>query len=253
VMGILNATPDSFYVHHEGVEAIRIRQILSEGAAILDVGACSTRPGVMPVDEAEEMRRLRLALKTVRQEAPRAVVSVDTFRANVAKMCVEEYGVQMVNDISGGNFDNKMFQTIAELGVPYVLTDNPLSSAPRERTSFLSDLLRDLGNKVEQLHEMGVCDIIIDPGFGFGKTLEQNYELMQNLEVMHELHLPLLVGISHKSMIYKLLGTTPELAMNGTTVLHTVALQKGAHILRAHEVKEAVECIQIVNQLNRKW
>ena len=247
VMGILNATPDSFFQHHEGDEAIRLRtcQILAEGATILDVGACSTRPNSTPVDEKEELRRLREALTVVRKEAPEAIVSVDTFRASVAKMCVGEYGVQIVNDISGGALDAEMFKTVAELGVPYVLTE----CSPFEgELEGVSQLLRDLGGKVEALHDMGVCDIILDPGFGFGKTLEQNYILMQNLEVLHELELPLLVGVSHKSMIYKLLGITPDEALNGTTVLHTIALQKGAHILRAHEVKEAMECIKIVHK-----
>ena len=250
VMGILNATPDSFYQHHEGAEAIRLRtrQMLSEGAAILDVGACSTRPGFTPPDEQEEMRRLREALAVVREEAPDAVVSVDTFRASVAKMCVEEFGVQMVNDISGGELDKEMFRMVAELHVPYVLTHNK-ALAIEGKQEVVSEVLRDLGGKVEALHELGVCDIIIDPGFGFGKTLEENYILMQNLEVLHELHLPLLVGVSHKSMIYKLLGTTPGEALNGTTALHTVALMKGAHILRAHEVREAMECIKICQML----
>ena len=250
VMGILNATPDSFYQHHEGAEAIalRTRQMLAEGAAILDVGACSTRPGFTPPDEKEEMRRLREALAVVRKEAPEAIVSVDTFRANVAKMCVEEFGVQMVNDISEGALDKEMFKTVAELGVPYILTHNATID-DTDDSRFMAVLLRDLGSKVEELHALGLCDIIIDPGFGFGKTLEQNYILMRNLEVLHELHLPLLVGVSHKSMIYKLLNTTPDEALNGSTVLHTVALQKGAHILRAHEVKEAKECIEIISKL----
>ena len=219
-MGILNATPDSFYQHHEGAEAIRLRtrQMLAEGAAILDVGACSTRPGFTPPDEQEEMWRLREALAVVREEAPEGVVSVDTFRASVAKMCVEEFGVQMVNDISGGELDKEMFRMVAELHVPYILTHNKALAIERKQ-EVVSEVLRDLGGKVETLHELGVCDIIIDPGFGFGKTLEENYILMQNLEVLHELYLPLLVGVSHKSMIYKLLGTTPGEALNGTTVL----------------------------------
>ena len=251
VMGILNATPDSFYQHDEGAEAIRqrTRKMLMEGATIVDVGACSTRPGYSAPDEKEEMRRLREALSIVREEAPKAIVSVDTFRADVAKMCVEEFGVQIVNDISEGELDKEMFKAVAELGVPYVLTHN--KALPLEgELEGVSEFLRDLGSKVEQLHEMGVCDIILDPGFGFGKTLEQNYILMRNLEVLHELDCPLLVGVSHKSMIFKLLGTTPDEALNGTTVLHTVALQKGAHILRVHEVKEAVECIKIINKLS---
>ena len=247
VMGILNATPDSFYRHDEGADAItaRTRQMLAEGATILDVGACSTRPDSTPVDKKEEKLRLREALAVVRKEAPKAIVSVDTFRADVAKMCVEEFGVQMVNDISGGDLDSNMFRTLAELGVPYALTHN--GSLGEEAP--VAQLLRDLGTKVEKLHDLGVCDVIIDPGFGFGKTLEQNYIIMQNMEVLHELHAPLLVGVSHKSMIYKLLGTTPDEALNGTTVLHTVALLKGAHILRVHEVKEAMECIKIIEKV----
>lgn len=250
VMGIINATPDSFYLHDEGAEAIRLRtrQMLAEGAAILDVGACSTRPGFTPPDEKEEMRRLREALTVVRKEAPGAVVSVDTFRANVARMSVEEFGVQMVNDISGGGMDAEMFETVAKLGVAYVLTHNAaISETDDDR--YMAQLLQDMGSKVEALHELGLCDIIIDSGFGFGKTLEQNYIIMRNLDVLHELSLPLLVGVSHKSMIYNVLGTTPDDALNGTTALHAVALMKGAHILRVHEVKEAMECITIVERV----
>lgn len=265
VMGILNATPDSFYQRHEGEKAIRMRtrQMLAEGAAILDVGACSTRPGSSPVGEKEETRRLREALTIVRREAPDAVVSVDTFRAGVARMCVEEFGAGIVNDISGGEADKDMFRTVAELGVPYVLTASTglpkgegdgeadgQSSPPLEgQGEAAGSVLRYLGGKVEQLHELGVCDVILDPGFGFGKTLGQNYALMRNLGVLHELGLPLLVGVSHKRMVHELLGQSPAEAQNGTTVLHTIALMKGAHILRAHEVREAVECVKIVQQL----
>lgn len=250
VMGILNATPDSFYQHHEGAEAVRMRtrQMLTEGATILDVGACSTRPGYTPPDEAEEMRRLREALAIVRREAPEAIVSVDTFRASVARMCIGEFGVQIVNDISGGELDNNMFKTVAEMGVPYILTHNAAISETDD-ARFMAQFMRDMGRKVEELHEMGVCDVILDPGFGFGKTLDQNYILMRNLEVMHEFELPLLVGISHKSMLFKLLETTPQETLNGSTVLHTVALMKGAHILRAHEVKEAMDCVKIHSKL----
>ncbi len=252
VMGILNATPDSFYKHEEGAEALahHALQMLEEGASILDVGACSTRPGFTPPDEEEEMRRLKEALSALRKVAPKAILSVDTFRASVAKMCVEGFGVQMVNDISGGELDKEMFKTVAELGVPYILTHNA-NLDETEDAPFMAALLREMGGKVEALHELGVCDIILDPGFGFGKTLEQNYILMRNLEVLHELNLPLLVGVSHKSMIYKLLNVTPDEALNGTTALQTVALEKGAHILRAHEVREAVECVKIINKLSR--
>lgn len=251
VMGILNATPDSFYKHEEGAEALahHALQMLEEGASILDVGACSTRPGFTPPDEEEEMRRLKEALSALRKVAPKAILSVDTFRASVAKMCVEGFGVQIVNDISGGELDKEMFKTVAELGVPYILTHNATIDET-EDAPFMAALLREMGGKVEALHELGVCDIILDPGFGFGKTLEQNYILMRNLEVLHELNLPLLVGVSHKSMIYKLLNVTPDEALNGTTALQTVALEKGAHILRAHEVREAVECVKIINKLS---
>ena len=251
VMGILNATPDSFYKHEEGAEALahHALQMLEEGASILDVGACSTRPGFTPPDEEEEMRRLKEALSALRKVAPKAILSVDTFRASVAKMCVEGFGVQMVNDISGGELDKEMFKTVAELGVPYILTHNA-NLDETEDAPFMAAFLREMGGKVETLHELGVCDIILDPGFGFGKTLEQNYILMRNLEVLHELNLPLLVGVSHKSMIYKLLNVTPDEALNGTTALQTVALEKGAHILRAHEVREAVECVKIINKLS---
>lgn len=251
VMGILNATPDSFYKHEEGAEALahHALQMLEEGASILDVGACSTRPGFTPPDEEEEMRRLKEALSALRKVAPKAILSVDTFRASVAKMCVEGFGVQMVNDISGGEHDKEMFKTVAELGVPYILTHNA-NLDETEDAPFMAAFLREMGGKVEALHELGVCDIILDPGFGFGKTLEQNYILMRNLEVLHELNLPLLVGVSHKSMIYKLLNVTPDEALNGTTALQTVALEKGAHILRAHEVREAVECVKIINKLS---
>lgn len=251
VMGILNATPDSFYQHDEGAEAIRqrTRKMLTEGATIVDVGACSTRPGYTAPDEKEEMQRLREALKIVREEAPKAIVSVDTFRADVAKMCVEEFGVQIVNDISEGSLDKEMFKTVAELGVPYILTHNTAIDET-EDAPYMAQFLRDMGSKVEMLHEMGVCDIILDPGFGFGKTLEQNYEIMNELEKLLVMELPLLVGISRKSMIYRLFDCTPQQALNGTTALDIIALMKGASILRVHDVKEAMECVRIVQQLN---
>jgi dihydropteroate synthase len=259
VMGILNATPDSFFagsrVQTETEIAKRAQQILAEGGAIIDIGAYSTRPGAMLVDEQEEMARLRFALTVVRREFPDAVLSIDTFRPAVARMAVDEYGASIINDVSGGNCqgvfggehkedrcsDKEMFTTVARLGVPYIL----MSSAPTIR-----EMLLDFAEKVQQLRDLGQKDIILDPGFGFGKTLEQNYELLGDLERLHVMHLPILVGVSRKSMIWKLLGVTPDDALNGTTVLHTVALLKGASILRVHDVREAVETITLTSSLN---
>jgi len=248
VMGILNLTPDSFYADsrmqtEDEVEA-RVRQILAEGAAIIDVGACSTRPGASFVSEAEEIRRLEWGLQVLRRVAPDAVVSVDTFRAGVARRCVESYGVQIVNDISGGDQDKAMFPTVADLGVPYVLTHNAQNEG-----DLLAGMLQYLGARVERLHALGVKDILLDPGFGFGKTLEENYLLMRRLADLSVLELPLLVGVSRKSMIYRLLGVTPQESLNGTTVLHTLALMQGAAVLRVHDVRQAVETIKITQRV----
>ena len=244
VMGILNATPDSFYAESrqqtaEGI-AQRTQLLLSQGASIIDVGACSTRPGSTPVSADEEMRRLREALKVVRgvldNMHSNAVISVDTFRPDVARMSVEEYGAGIINDVSEG--DDDMFRMVARLGVPYIL----MSVQPDLRQTLLA-----FAAKVQQLRDYGQKDIILDPGFGFGKTVQQNYTLMQQLDQMLVMELPLLVGISRKSMIYKTLNCTPEEALNGTTVLNTIALMKGASILRVHDVKEAVQCVKIVS------
>ena len=242
VMGILNATPDSFFAgsrcQTEQDVAQRVRQIISEGAAMIDVGACSTRPGSEPVSEAEEMERLRRALSVIRSEQPDAVVSVDTFRPDVARMAVEEYGADIINDVRPGK---AMFRMVSRLRVPYII----MSSQPTMRQILLT-----FAEQVQQLRDLGQKDIILDPGFGFGKTLEQNYDVLRDLTQLHALELPILVGVSRKSMIYKLLDTTPAEALNGTTVLNTMALQKGASILRVHDVKEAMECVKIVGQLN---
>ena len=244
VMGILNATPDSFYAESrqqtaEGI-AQRTQLLLSQGASIIDVGACSTRPGSTPVSADEEMRRLREALKVVRgvldNMHSNAVISVDTFRPDVARMSVEEYGAGIINDVNEG--DDDMFRMVARLGVPYIL----MSVQPDLRQTLLA-----FAAKVQQLRDYGQKDIILDPGFGFGKTVQQNYTLMQQLDQMLVMELPLLVGISRKSMIYKTLNCTPEEALNGTTVLNTIALMKGASILRVHDVKEAVQCVKIVS------
>ena len=257
VMGILNVTPDSFYAGSRGVAERdiieRLRQMTDEGASIIDIGAYSSRPDADDVNTEEEMARLRHALNLVRQHQPDAVVSVDTFRTDVARMCVEEYGVAMVNDISAGEMDDEMFPTIARLGVPYIAmhmkgTPQTMQINPQYE-HFLKEIFYFFSEKVQKLRDLGVKDIIIDPGFGFGKTIEHNYQLMNHLEEFKLFGLPLLVGISRKSMIYKLLGTTPEEALNGTTVLNTIALQKGAHILRVHDVKAAVEAVKIVEKM----
>ena len=257
VMGILNITPDSFYsASRKNSEAEirgRVEGILAEGGSIIDIGAYSSRPGADNISASEEMARLRGALQILRSVAPDAVVSVDTFRSDVAKMCVEEYGVQIINDISGGELDPRMFQTIAALGVPYILMHmkgNPQTMQVEPHyNDLLTEMLQYFGSKVQQLHELGVKDIIIDPGFGFAKTLDHNYQLMNRMQDLQVLGLPMLVGVSRKSMIYKLLGGTPEGALNGTSVLNTLALLKGAIILRVHDVKEAVEVVQIVKKM----
>ena len=256
VMGILNLTPDSFYADSRKEEeadiAARTHQILDEGGDIIDVGAYSSRPGADHISPEEEMSRLRRGLSIITREAPKAVISVDTFRADVARMCVEEYGVAIINDIAGGELDPQMFNTIAELHVPYIIMHGGKEMIEATPQAPVEDLLEELtlffSERINRLHDLGVCDIIVDPGFGFAKTLEQNYHLMAHMEELHELGKPLLVGISRKSMIYRLLGTTPAEALNGTTALHTLALQKGASILRVHDVKACTEVITIYKE-----
>ena len=244
VMGILNVTTESFYEASRTLsieEAIpRVHKMIGEGADIIDVGGCSTRPGLPPVSEKKEMERLAMILTTIRSTVPEAILSVDTFRASIAERCVREFGVQMINDVSGGEADERMFATVADLQVPYVLTCNKGS---------WTELMYNLAERIGQLHLMGVNDVIVDPGFGFGKTLDDNYRIMAHLEELHLLECPLLVGVSRKSMIYKHLDITPTEALNGTTALHTVALMKGAHILRVHDVKAAREAILITEKL----
>ena len=257
VMGILNVTPDSFYAGSHGVTEgyiiDRLHQIMNEGASIIDIGACSTRPGADEVSMEEEMSRLRMGLELIRKHRPDAIVSVDTYRADVAKMCVEEYGAAIINDISAGQMDERMFPTIARLGIPYIImhmkgTPKDMQMNP-QYDHFLKEVFYYFSEKVQRLRDLGVKDIIIDPGFGFGKTLEHNYELMNHLEEFALFELPLLVGVSRKSMIYKHLGITPEEALNGTTTLNTIALLKGANILRVHDVREAMESIKIVQKM----
>jgi dihydropteroate synthase len=257
VMGILNVTPDSFYAGSHGVTEgyiiDRIHQIMNEGASIIDIGACSTRPGADEVSIEEEMSRLRMGLELIRKHRPDAIVSVDTYRADVAKMCVEEYGAAIINDISAGQMDEQMFPTIARLGIPYIIMH--MKGTPKDMQvnpqydHFLKEVFYYFSEKVQRLRDLGVKDIIIDPGFGFGKTLEHNYELMNHLEEFSLFELPLLVGVSRKSMIHKLLDITPQEALNGTTVLNSVALLKGADILRVHDVKEAVESVRIIGKM----
>ena len=264
VMGILNVTPDSFYaqsrVQTEQEIVQRARQILDEGGSIIDVGACSTRPDSTPASQEEEMERLRLALGTLRREMPDAIISVDTFRPDVARMAVEEYGADIINDVGstspspsqGGEQGSSPWGRLGEvvarrLGVPYIYMS---------RKATMTEVLMDCAEVVDTLRSMGQKDIVLDPGFGFGKTVAEsgkddrigtNYEVLNQLERMQMLRLPILVGVSRKSMIYRLLGTEPAEALNGTTVVHTIALMKGASILRVHDVREAVECVKIVN------
>lgn len=254
VMGILNATPDSFFAgsrrQTETEIAVRANEIIEQGGTIIDVGAFSTRPGADEVSEQEETERLRRALAIVRREQPDAVLSVDTYRPAVARMCVEEFGADIINDVSEGGItgivntpiheEESMFETVARLRVAYIL----MSVKPD-----LYSMMKAFAAEVQQLRDLGMKDVILDPGFGFGKTLEQNYRIMDGMERLHELGLPLLVGISRKSMISRLLQTDASGALNGTTVLNTIALLKGASILRVHDVRECVEAVKIVSAM----
>lgn len=260
VMGILNVTPDSFFSgsrkQTEQEIADRCNQIIAEGGDIIDVGAFSTRPGAPEVSETEEMERLRYGLNILRREQHDAVVSVDTFRPDVARMAVEEYGAAIVNDVSEGGITGvankplgwtqgdypEIFTMVARLGVPYIL----MSVKPN-----IKEMLLGFAHEVQQLRDLGVKDIILDPGFGFGKTLDDNYLLMNEMDKLKVLGLPLLVGVSRKSMIFKLIGGDPTTSLNGTTVLHTISLMKGANILRVHDVKEAAECVAIFERLKK--
>lgn len=256
IMGILNVTEDSFYDGGRYTDDARILQraeeILEEGGDIIDIGAMSTKPNAKELPEEEELTKIVHTVRLLRERFPDVVLSIDTYRATVAKAAIES-GANIINDISGGTFDPDMIPTVGKLQVPYVLMHTPAKPAEMQQHTDYKDILGEMlqffGRQLKQLHEHAVHDIILDPGFGFGKTLEQNYYLMQNLEVFHELGFPLLVGISRKSMIYKLLDTTPDHALNGTTVLNTVALMKGTAILRVHDVREAVETRKIVQTM----
>lgn len=257
VMGILNVTPDSFFAgsrkRTEAEIAARIEEILAQGGDWIDIGGYSSRPDATPVTADEEMRRLELGLEILSRDYPSVPVSVDTFRADVARCCVEKYGVAMINDISAGELDPEMFRTVADLKVPYIMMH--MRGTPQTKdsltdyTNLMDEIMLYFAEKVRQLCLMGVSDLILDPGFGFSKTLEQNYELMAHLREFGIFDLPILVGISRKRMIYQLLGGTPEESLNGTTALHTYALLNGADILRVHDVKEAVEAVRIVQKI----
>lgn len=257
VMGILNVTPDSFYSgsRKQTEEDIRnrVKQIIDEGGQMIDIGAYSSRSGADDVSTQEEMARLRHGMKIVNEMAPDMPVSVDTFRADVAKMCVEELGVGIINDISGGELDKRMFETVAKLGVPYILMHMKGTPQTMQQAPHYDDLMKEImlyfAEKIQKLRDLGQKDIILDPGYGFAKTIEHNYELLAHQEMLHVFELPLLVGISRKSMIFRLLGSSPEESLNGTSVLNTIALQKGASILRVHDVKECVEVVKIVKMM----
>lgn len=257
VMGILNVTPNSFYSESrkQSDEEIvnRCRVILDEGGTIIDVGAQSTSPTSKFLSAKEEWERLTPALRLIRNEFPDTIISIDTFYADVAKEAVEVYGANIINDISGGEIDKRMFSVVAELNVPYILMHmRGVPQTMQDMTSYdnyIQNILYYFSEKRAKLSLLGVNDVIIDPGFGFSKSVAQNYELMAYLKYFHIFEEPILVGVSRKSMIYKLLDTTPENSLNGTTVLNTVSLLSGANILRVHDVKEAVECVKIISEL----
>ena len=258
VMGILNVTPDSFYDGGKYLSEVRvierINTIVEEGASIIDVGAYSTRPGAAFVDEKEELSRLSFAVELIRKYHPELPVSIDTFRANVAKEIFHCLGPVIVNDISGGTMDDRMFETIAEMNVPYVLMHIQGTPQDMQKNPHYEDVVREvydfLAERIKRLNDLGFDKIIVDQGFGFGKTVAHNYQLMDRMEIFLELGYPLLVGVSRKSMICRLLDVTPQEALNGTTVLNTVSLLKGANILRVHDVREAVEAIRIVDAMH---
>ena len=259
VMGIVNVTPDSFYsgsrVTDEQTLVERVQAMIADGVDVIDVGACSTRPGSESVDAQGEMNRLEWALGVIRRVASDVILSVDTYRSAVARRCVEQWGVDIINDISGGTLDEKMFQTVADLRVPYVLmhmrgTPETMSGLT-DYVNVAADVLDWMARRIDELRQIGVSDIIADPGFGFAKTVEQNYELLSRLEAFHSLEAPLLVGVSRKRMIYVPLDCDANQALNGTTVVNTIALMQGAHILRVHDVRAAAEAVKLVTLLRQ--
>lgn len=257
IMGIVNATPDSFYDRSRLLDpeaiANRVREMVKQGAVIIDIGACSTRPGAEVATAEQEIERLNIAVTAARKAAgDNMILSIDTYRANVARHCIEELGADIINDISGGDLDPDMHNTIAQLQVPYIVmhmrgTPATMQQLTNYNGDVLSAVLEDLAQKIDALHQMGVNDVIADPGFGFAKTLEQNYRLLSCLDAFHALEVPLLVGVSRKSMIQKVLDCSASEALNGTTVVNTIAMMKGAHLLRVHDIKAAVEARTIVS------
>lgn len=257
IMGILNVTDDSFYAGcragDEASVAARVRVIRDEGADCIDIGACSTRPGSEPVDEATELARLLDAISTVRREWPNAIISVDTFRASVARRCVEA-GADIINDISGGTMDPEMFDTVAELRVPYILMHmRGVPATMQQHTDYndvVADVITELAYRIRELRERGVCDIIVDPGFGFAKDVEQNYRMMASLEEICRIGLPVLVGVSRKSMLWRPLGLTPADVLPGTIALNVFSLLHGASLLRVHDVAAAVQAREVISMIN---
>ncbi len=260
VMGILNVTPDSFFdggkYRSERAILARAHEIVEQGGSIIDLGAYSTRPGAAEVTEAEELDRLLPAVEVVKKEFPEIPLSIDTFRSGVVRRVVEEFGPCIVNDISGGTLDDQIFETVAELAVPYILMHIQGTPATMQQNPVYQDVVKEvilfLSERVNRLKLIGVNDIIIDPGFGFGKNTDHNYELMNRLDAFKLFELPVLVGISRKAMIWRYLGIQPDEALNGTSVLNTLALMGGADILRVHDVKEAVEAVKIVSKLKNQ-
>lgn len=255
VMGIINVTPDSFYGASQFRMKFRIKRraeaIIKQGGTIIDVGACSTRPGSNPVSPEDEIKRLSKALEVIRTNLPEAIISVDTFRAEVAKQVVRDFDVNIINDISAGDMDPAMFETIAELNIPYIImhmrgTPQSMQNNPKYE-NVVKDIIKYFTEKIDKLKSLGVNDLLVDPGFGFGKNSDHNFTLLKNLDAFGIFDIPIVVGLSRKSMIYKNLETKPEDALNGTTSLNTIALLKGASILRVHDVKEASEAIKLVS------
>jgi dihydropteroate synthase len=258
IMGIINITPDSFYVEsrYTEIDAVlnRVKQIIEEGGKFVDIGAFSSRPGAKEVDKKTEKERLKPVLSEIRKKFPDVILSLDTCRASIVEWAVGEFGVGIINDISGGSQDASMFKTISRLKVPYVLMH--MRGKPENMQEFTQyqnvtkDIITELSSKVLKMKELGINDIIIDPGFGFSKTIQQNYQILKQLDIFRIFELPLLVGLSRKSMVYKVLDKSPSDALTGTIALHTIALLKGVNILRVHDVKEASEVIKIVRFLN---